>query len=368
MASRDYYEVLGVPRDATPDAIKKAFRKLALQYHPDRNPGDKTAEEKFKEAALAYEVLSDADKRKKYDQFGESLGAGIPTGGAQPGGGFEGGAFSFEDFFGRHGDLFGDLFGEQFHRGRTQPRRRRGGDVDAQLEVDLKTAALGGRVEFEIEHEATCDVCHGTGTRGEPKPCKTCGGSGRLSRARPGKRDFFSFTGACPTCHGTGIDPASACPKCGGSGVVPGRRNVTVNVPAGSGDGAVLRLAGLGGAGGDGAPSGDLLITLHIRPDPELRREGDVLHSDVHVPAPIAVVGGKASARTLRGSVQVTVPAGTGTGSILRLRGQGLRGADHLLHVVITVPRDPSDAERELWRQLAEPLTRSATGDRSGAA
>ena len=362
MASRDYYEVLGVPRDASADVIKKAFRKLALQYHPDRNPGDKAAEEKFKEAALAYEVLSDADKRKKYDQFGESLGAGAGAGaaaGGRAGGpppGFEG-SFSFEEFFGRHGDLFGDLFGEQFHRGRATPQRREGADVEAQLEVDLKTAALGGKVDFEIETQVTCDECNGTGARGEPKPCKTCGGNGRVTQARPGQRDFFSFTTICPTCHGTGLDPQSLCPKCGGARVIPSRRTVTVNVPAGSGDGATLRLAGLGGAGVDGARSGDLLITLRIRPDPDLRRDGDVLHSDVLVPAPIAVVGGKVTARTLRGSVQVTIPPGTTAGSILRLRGQGLRGADHQLHVVITVPKQPSSEELSMWRQLANGST-----------
>jgi molecular chaperone DnaJ len=360
VASRDYYEVLGVARTATADEVKKAFRKLALQHHPDRNPGNKEAEEKFKEAAQAYEVLSDAEKRKKYDQFGESLGANVPFGeggfagsAAGPGGARGAGeAFDFDEFLGRHGDLFGDLFGEQFHRAR--PRRRRGSDVEAELEVDLKTAALGGKVDFAIESAAPCDRCGGSGTIGEPKACANCGGSGRITRAKPGRRDFFSVTGTCPVCRGSGVDPSSACPKCGGQGIAPSRRTVSVNVPAASGDGQVLRLAGLGGAGTNGAASGDLLVTIRVKADPTLRREGDVLHSDVLVPAPIAVTGGSATVRTLRGEVRVTVPPRTTAGSILRLRGQGLRGADHLLRVVLTAPKEPSVEELELWRRLAE--------------
>jgi molecular chaperone DnaJ len=359
VASRDFYEVLGVPRDAPADAIKKAFRKLALRFHPDRNPGDKQAEEKFKEAARAYEVLSDAEKRKKYDRFGESLGAEFGAGagaGARPSAGAPpADDFSFEEFLGRHGDLFEDLFGERFHRARPQPRRRRGADVEATLEVDFRTAALGGNVDFAIESAVACDQCGGSGTVGEPRPCASCGGTGRRTEARPGRSDFFSFTGPCPVCRGSGVDPASACPKCRGQGVVASRRHVSVAVPAASEDGAVLRLSRLGGAGSQGGEAGDLLVTIRVLPDPALRREGDVLHSDVHVPAPIAVVGGKATARTLQGELVVTIPAGTTAGSVLRLRKQGLRGGDHLLHVVLTVPKDPTDEEKELWRRLAAP-------------
>lgn len=353
MATKDYYELLGVARDAPPEAIKKAFRRLALKHHPDRNRGDPQAEERFKEAARAYEVLSDPATRAKYDQFGESLGAGAPAG-AEGGAGDAGGgaaSFDFDDFVGRHGDLFADLFGGQFHRAR--PRQRRGSDVEAELAVDFRTAALGGAVDFTIESAVACSGCGGRGARGEPRPCASCGGSGRKSRAHPGRRDFFTITGACPACGGSGVDPATACPDCRGAGVVTSRRQVKVTVPAGSEEGAVLRLAGLGGAGRQEGPPGDLLVTLRVNPDPELRRDGDVVHSDVRVPAAIAVAGGKAEAATLHGRAVVTIAPGTQAGAVLRLRKQGVRGADHLLHVVITVPEQPSDEERELWRKLA---------------
>ena len=349
MASRDYYEILGVARDAPPDAIKKAFRRLALKHHPDRNRGDKGAEERFKEAARAYEVLSDPAKRAKYDQFGEGLGAGAAgAGSSEPGGGV---AFDLDDFFGRHGDLFSDLFGGSFHRAR--PRRRRGDDVEASLEVDFRTAALGGAVDFTIEGAQRCKACDGRGARGDPKPCASCGGSGRRSRAQPGRRDFFTVTTACAACGGTGVDPTSACTECRGAGVVAASREVKVTVPAGSDDGSLLRLAGLGGAGVEDGPPGDLLVKLRVTADPALRREGDVVHSDVRVPAPIAVTGGKAEAATLRGRAVVTIPPGTRAGAVLRLRQQGIRGADHLVHVVITVPERPTDEELDLWRRLA---------------
>lgn len=340
---KDPYEVLGVGRDASTDEIKKAYRKLALQHHPDKNPGNKEAEEKFKEATLAYEVLTDPDKRAQYDRRGEEVFT-------EPG--FDVEEVSLDDLLGRHADLFGDLFGRQFHKRR--PVARRGFDVEAAVEVDFRTAAFGGKIEVSLGGERACPDCAGRGTKGDAPGCPACGGSGRQTRQSGQKGQFFSITSVCPRCHGSGIDPAAACARCHGTGVVAGTRRVAVTIPEGARDGQALRLRGLGGPGTRGGPAGDLLLTLRVKPDPVFRRDGDDVHSNVAVPAPLAALGGTVEVRTLRGRADLEVPPGTSSGAVLRLRGQGIREGDHLATVEVTVPKKPTKEQRELYEKLRE--------------
>jgi len=341
--ARDFYEVLGVARDAPRDEIKKAYRRLALEHHPDKNPGNKEAEERFKEAAAAYEVLSDADRRAEYDQRGRA--AFDKAHGAE----FE---FSVDDILGRHADLFETLFGRAYHD--PGPQVARGHDVQATLEVDLRTAALGGKVELALEGERACPACRGTGSKGTARSCPTCHGRGRVTRRSGERGQFFSMTTPCSACGGSGMDPAAACPDCRGTGVGRGSRSVQVTVPEGATNGSTLRLKGLGAPGVRGGPAGDLFLRLRVRRDPSFRREGDNVHSDIDVPAYTAVLGGSADVRTLRGVSSMQIPPGVSTGSVLRLRGQGIRSGDHLVHVRITVPEKPTEEETEHYRRLRE--------------
>jgi molecular chaperone DnaJ len=346
MAQRDFYEVLGVAKDASLEQIKKAYRKLALKYHPDKNPDDEQAEEKFKEATVAYEVLSDPKRREEYDQRGHrGYAEGHPHD-------FEFEAMDLEDLMGRHADLFEGLFGRAFHA--RQPRQRRGHDVEAELQIDFRTAARGGSVEMSLAGGAPCKTCGGRGVRGDAPACKACGGRGTVTRQAPGKGQFFSITTTCEACGGTGMEPGARCPDCGGTGIAPGTRRIRVNVPEGVKDGARLRLKGQGGPGARGGPAGDLFLLIRVRPDEEFRREGDDVHSDVLVPAPVAVLGGKCTVPTLRGSVEMTIPPGTSSGAVLRLRGQGIRKGDHLVHVQVEVPAKPTAEQKALYEKLRD--------------
>jgi molecular chaperone DnaJ len=340
--ARDFYEVLGLARNAPVDEIKKAYRRLALENHPDKNPGNKEAEERFKEAAAAYEVLSDPNRRAEYDRRGRA--AFEQAHGAE----FD---FSVDDILGRHADLFESLFGRSYHAG---PQVARGHDIHAALEVDLRTAALGGNVELTLEGERACPGCGGAGSKGDAKSCRACQGRGRVTRQAAERGQFFSMTTPCPACGGSGLDPAAACPDCRGTGVGRGTRTVQVTVPEGAADGSTLRLEGLGAPGVRGGPSGDLFLRLRVKRDPSLRREGNDIHSDVDVPAYTAVLGGSAEVRTLRGVSSVRIPPGVSTGSVLRLRGQGVRAGDHLVHVRVAVPHEATDEEKDLYRRLRE--------------
>ncbi|HEX5138493.1 MAG TPA: J domain-containing protein [Planctomycetota bacterium] len=346
MVERDFYDVLGVPRTASLEEIKKAYRKLALKNHPDKNPGDKAAEERFKEATIAYEVLSDPKRREEYDHRGHHTYAKDHAREVE----FD--AVDLEDLLGRHADLFGGLFGRSFHAER--PVARRGPDVEAEVRIDLRTAASGGRVQLSLRGETTCQTCHGKGVRDGAAPCRTCGGRGSVTRRAPGKGQFFSVTSPCPACGGTGIDPAAMCPDCHGMGVVEGTRRIEVNVPEGVADGDRLRLKGQGAPGTRGGPPGDLLLLVEVAPDPRFRREGDDLHSDVTVPAPVAALGGARTVETLRGSAEVRIPPGTSSGTVLRLRGQGIRKGDHLVHVLLSVPAHPTAEQRALYEKLRD--------------
>ncbi len=353
---RDPYQILGVSKSATLAEIKKAYRTLALKFHPDRNPGDKKAEEKFKELAGAYEILSDPEKRREHDEMaaGRAAPGARARGPFGPGGGAhaepDAESMSIDEILRRFGGIFGGDFGESIHRSRGTARP--GADAEVELEVDFRTAALGSKVSVSLSSAVTCPRCGGRGAIGDSPECHTCGGSGRITSQSREKGQFFTVTRACPTCNGTGVDPSKECPECHGEGTVEKTRAITLSVPEGTEDGGILRLAGLGGAGSGGGSSGDLLVRVRVHPDPDFRREGDDVHSDVPVPMATAALGGKVPMQTLRGRVHLTIPPGTSSGTQLKLRGQGIRGGDHVARVMVTVPTKLTPKQRELLEEL----------------
>ena len=355
---RSPYEILGVPSSATPEEIKKAFRILALKYHPDRNPGDKKAEEKFKELAAAYEILSNPERRREYDDtvagrapFG--AGARGPFGaGRSANGEPDVESMSIDEILRRFGGIFGGEFGETIHRSRGAARP--GYDAEVELDVDFRTAALGGKVSVSLSGAVPCPRCGGHGAIGDHPECATCGGSGRITAQSRDKGQFFTVTRPCSACRGTGVDLSKECPECSGEGTVVQTRTLNISVPEGTKDGATLRLGGLGGAGTGGGPPGDLLVHVRVRPDPIFRREGNDVHSDISVPLVTAALGGKAPMLTLRGRVNLTVPPGTSSGAQLKLRGQGIRGGDHVARVMVTVPASLTPKQRELFEELGK--------------
>jgi molecular chaperone DnaJ len=356
---KNYYDILGVSSTATPEEIKKAYRTLALKHHPDRNPGVREAEERFKELAGAYEILSDPEKRREYDDvLAGRVPSGAGTGGPYgPGGGpspFESDveSMSIDEILRRFGGIFGGEFGERIHRSRGSARP--GPDAEVELEIDFPTAALGGKVSVTLSGPVPCPRCGGRGAIGDHPECPTCGGSGRITGQSREKGQFFTVTRACTTCHGTGVDPSKECPECHGEGTVERRRTLNITVPEGTDDGTILRLAGLGGAGSGGGSAGDLLVHVLVRPDPVFHREANDIHSEVSVPMTTATLGGKVPMPTLRGRVNLTIPPGTSSGTQLRLRGQGIRGGDHVARVMITVPANLTPRQRELLDELAK--------------
>lgn len=356
---KNYYQVLGVSRTATEEEIKKAYRTLALQHHPDRNPGDKQAEERFKELSAAYEILSDGEKRREYDDALEGRvppGFGGAGGPRRPGGRgpFEPDveSMSIDEILRRFGGIFGGEFGERIHR--TRGAARPGQDAEVEMEVDFATAALGGKVSVSLSGPVACPRCGGRGALGTDPACVRCQGAGRVTEQARDQGQFFTVTRVCPTCHGTGIDPAKECPECHGDGVIDRTRTISIAIPEGTSDGAILRLAGLGGAGSGGGPAGDLLVHVHVRPDPVFHREGNDVHSEVQVPMATAALGGKVPMRTLRGRVNLTVPPGTSSGAQLRLRGQGILGGDHVARVMVTVPATLTPRQREILDELRQ--------------
>ncbi|MFC1525939.1 DnaJ C-terminal domain-containing protein [Candidatus Latescibacterota bacterium] len=345
---RNHYEVLGVSISATPEELKKAYRTLALRFHPDKRPGDRQAEEQFRELAGAYEILSDPEKRHEYDQM---LAGRVPSG-AGPDRPFESDAesMSIDEILRRFGGIFDGEFGEQIHRGRGAARPGHDGEVE--LEVDFRTAALGGKVSVSLSGAVTCPHCGGRGATGDRPECATCGGSGRATAQSRGKGQFFTVTRPCAICHGTGVDPSRECPECHGEGTVEQTRTLNITIPEGAEDGAALRLAGLGGAGTGGGPPGDLLVHVRLRPDPVFSRDGNDIHSEVPVPAATAALGGRAPMQALRTRVNLSIPPGTSSGAQLRLRGQGIRGGDHVARVMVTVPETLTPRQRELFEEL----------------
>lgn len=343
---KDYYEILEVAPDASADVVKKAFRRLALKYHPDKNPNDKQAEERFKELGAAYAVLSDKKKRAEYDAARLA-----PSGAQEFGAGPGAPSWSVEDILSQFGDLFSGDGGRSFHRSRRgmQP----GSDIETSLECDFRTAALGGKVQVSISGEVACTSCGGRGAPRNTPPCSTCSGTGRATRQSTQAGEFFTITRPCDACHGSGIAPGAECSTCRGAGTVELRRSVSITIPEGSGDGTILRLRRLGGAGRHGGAPGDLFVRLRVPSDSTLRRDGDDIHSDVRVAVHVAVLGGRVRVPTLHGAVKLTVPAGTSSGSALRMKGQGIRGADHVAHIQIDVPTQLDRRDRELYEELA---------------
>jgi molecular chaperone DnaJ len=346
VGGKDFYEVLGVSKDASDEEIKKAYRKLALKYHPDKNPNNPEAERKFKEAAEAYEVLSDKEKRKLYDSRGAE---GLRDMGFE---GFQ----SNEDIFAHFGDIFGDIFGRRFHRQAATPQR--GGDVRYSIAVGFLDAALGATREISIPVHETCPDCRGTGAEGGvEEPCPECGGSGHVSRQGKRQGGFFSVSSVCPKCGGTGKAGGRPCRTCGGEGRVFREKRISLKIPPGVTDGQVLRLAGQGEAGVRGGPAGDLLLEVGVGQHPDFTRDGLDIRSTVKVPVKTALLGGEVEVPTLRGKIALKVPRGTSSGSVLRLRGQGVdaRGAkgDHLVRAEITVPKElPPEVEEAVKKHL----------------
>ena len=350
MSKRDYYEILGVARNAPEAEIKKAYRRLAMKYHPDRNTGDTGAESKFKEAKEAYEVLSDTHKRATYDQFGHagveaSAAAGGRAGGFNPGD-------AFGDIF---GDMFGDIFGAGRRGGRGQ-RVYRGADLRYELELDLEQAVFGDAVSIRIPTLVRCDICEGSGAKkgSKPQSCSTCGGQGQVRM----QQGFFSIQQTCPRCHGSGSVISDPCSNCNGQGRVKEQRKLSVKVPAGVDSGDRIRLAGEGEAGPMGGPSGDLYVEIVVRPHPVFNREGADLICEVPVSLLSAALGGELEVPTLDGRVVLKIPPETQTGRVLRLRSKGVKpvrgGApgDLLCRIVVETPVNLTRDQKDLLRKL----------------
>ena len=353
MSKRDYYDVLGVSRDASDQDIKSAYRKLALKHHPDRNPGNHEAEENFKEAAEAYAVLADADKRAAYDRFGH---AGVSSAGGP--GGFDPTIFAdFGDIFGGLRDIFG--FGDFFGGGRRGGPQR-GTDLRYDLEISFEESAIGMETSIQIPRQETCETCKGSGAAPGTSPtvCPQCGGRGQIRY----QQGFFTVAQTCRQCGGEGRVITKACPECRGHGHLPRQRKLTVRIPAGIASGQRLRLYGEGEAGPGGGPAGDLYVVVHVQDHEVFRREGDDLYCRVPVTFPILALGGEISVPTLSGHEKVTVPEGTESGQVFRLRGKGMpsvsgRGRGDL-HVVVdvTTPRKLTKEQRHLLEQLAKTM------------
>lgn len=351
---RDYYEILGVPRDADGTAVKSAYRKLAVKLHPDRNPGDVEAEERFKEAAEAYAVLSDAEKRARYDRFGHE---GVRGAGASPfGGGFD------PTVFGDFADILGDLFGFGFGGGRRRGGRAptRGADLRYDLEISFEEAAFGVEKTLTVPRLEGCEECGGSGSAGDEAPaaCDVCAGRGQVRY----NQGFLTVARTCPKCHGEGTVVKDPCPECRGQGLVERERKIEVKIPAGVDTGARLRLQAEGEHGRFGGPPGDLYVVTRVAPHETFRREGPHVLSEVGVSYPQAVLGASLEVPTLHGTETVEIPPGTEPGQQFRLRGQGIprldgRGrGDHVAFARIDIPRpgDLTEEQVELLRQLAE--------------
>jgi molecular chaperone DnaJ len=353
MAKRDYYEVLGVSRNAPEAEIKKAYRRLAMKHHPDRNPDDKTAGGSFKEAKEAYEVLTDAQKRAAYDQFGH---AGVDPGmGAGPGGGFHGaGAGNFADIF---GDVFGDIFGGGRRGG---PQAFRGADLRYNLELTLEEAVRGTEVQIRVPALRSCETCHGSGAKPgtSSTTCHTCGGHGQVRM----QQGFFSIQQACPNCRGSGKTVTHPCATCAGQGRVKQTKTLSIKVPAGVDKGDQVRLAGEGEAGERGGPPGDLYVQVRLKPHEIFQRDGNDLHCELPISFTVAALGGEVEIPTLDGRANIKIPLGTQSGKNFRLREKGVRNVrngrvgDLYCHATIETPINLNKHQKELLQEFDESL------------
>jgi molecular chaperone DnaJ len=346
MAKKDYYEILGVQKGATEQEIKKAYKRLAMKHHPDRNQGDKESEAKFKEIKEAYEILTDDDKRAAYDQYGH---AAFEQGGM--GGGFNGGGADFNDIF---GDIFGDMFGG----GRRQSRASRGADLQYNLSLTLEEAVRGVEKEIRIPTLAECDVCHGSGAKegSSAVTCSTCNGSGYVQM----RQGFFAVQQPCPTCHGRGKTIKDPCTKCHGQGRVEKTKTLSVKIPAGVDTGDRVRLSGEGEAGEFGAPAGDLYVQVQVKPHAIFQRDGNNLYCEVPINFAMAALGGEIEVPTLDGRVNLKIPSETQTGKLFRMRGKGVKSVhggaqgDLLCRVIVETPVKLNEKQKQLLKELDE--------------
>ncbi|WP_087018741.1 molecular chaperone DnaJ [Thaumasiovibrio subtropicus] len=349
MSKRDYYEVLGVGRDASERDIKKAYKRLAMKFHPDRNAGDESAAEKFKEVKEAYEILTDAQKKAAYDQYGH---AAFEQGG-MGGGGFGGGGADFGDIF---GDVFGDIFGGG--GGRRQQRAQRGSDLRYNMELTLEEAVRGVTKEIEVPTLQHCDVCDGSGAKPgtSATTCGTCHGHGQVQM----RQGFFAVQQTCPTCHGRGKIIKDPCNACHGQGRVQKSKTLSVKIPAGVDTGDRIRLSGEGEAGEFGAPAGDLYVQVHVREHNIFERDGNNLYCEVPVSFTMAALGGEVEVPTLDGRVSLKVPAETQTDRMFRMRGKGVKSVrsgavgDLMCKLVVETPVNLSSRQKELLKELEE--------------
>ncbi|RMG39254.1 MAG: molecular chaperone DnaJ [Candidatus Dadabacteria bacterium] len=349
MSKRDYYEVLGVSRNATTEEIKRAYRKKALQFHPDKNPGDKDAEEKFKEATEAYGILSDPDNRARYDQFGHAA--------FDQSQGF-GGGFDFSDFA-SFDDIFGDIFGAFFgHSGRGTPRGRAGRDLRYDLDITFEEAVFGTEKEITVRRRVTCDTCSGqrTAPGTTPKTCSECRGSGKIGI----QQGFFTITRTCHRCNGEGVVIETPCKDCGGSGLKSVASKLNVKIPPGIDNGQRLKLRGEGESGQRGGPAGDLYVHVRVKEHPIFKRQDSEIICEVPVSFASAALGDEIEVPTLEGKEKIKIPPGTQNGKVIRLRNRGVqilgsnrRGDQHVV-ISIKVPRRLSEKKRELLEKLKE--------------
>lgn len=356
---RDYYEVLGVARNANADEIKKAYRKAAIKYHPDKNPGDKEAEEKFKEAAEAYDVLSNPEKRARYDQYGHAGMSGAAGGGAGGFGGFSSGGFSMEDIFSQFGDIFGGGFRSTSSSGGR--RTNRGSDIRIKVRLTLSEIANGVTKKLRINKTVACDKCGGTGAKdaNSYSTCSACKGTGYITRVENTFFGRMQTQGVCPTCGGTGKVITAPCDQCHGEGTVRGSEIVEIKIPAGVGEGMVLTVSGKGNAARQGGVNGDLQVMIEEEPDAELVRDGNDLIHNLNITVTTALLGGTVEVPTVDGRAKIKIAPGTHAGKVLRLGGKGLpevngygRG-DELVVVDITIPSKLTAEEKRLVEQLA---------------
>lgn len=349
MSKRDYYEILGVDKSVSEKDLKKAYRRVAMKFHPDRNPDDKTAEDKFKEANEAYEVLSDPQKRAAYDQYGHA--------GVDQNGGFGGGGFGAEGFSDAFGDIFGDIFGGG---GRRRRGPAPGNDLQYNLDLDLEQAVKGAEIKIEIPTLVHCNTCDGSGAKKGSKvnTCTTCNGMGQVRM----QQGFFAVQQACPHCQGKGKIIADPCGTCHGQGVKKERKTLNVKVPAGVDNGDRIRLSGEGEASPEGGPTGDLYVSISVRPHRLFQRDGRNLHCDVPISFADAALGGELEVPTLDGKVKLKIPAETQSGKMFRLRGKGVkpvRGGmvgDMLCRVMVETPVNLTKKQKELLKELQQTL------------
>ncbi|MFY7898677.1 MAG: molecular chaperone DnaJ [Chitinophagaceae bacterium] len=359
---RDFYEILGVSKSASADEIKKAYRKVAMQYHPDRNPGDKAAEDKFKEAAEAYEVLSDADKKAKYDRYGhQAFGPGMGGGGR--------GASNMDDIFSQFGDIFGDdAFGSFFGGGRGRSsasggraRGQRGSNLRIKMKLTFEEIAKGVTKNVKVKKNVICNTCDGSGAKDKSsvQSCRTCGGSGQVKRVTSTFLGQMQTVTTCPSCNGEGQSVTAKCGSCKGEGRVFGEETISIDIPAGVQEGMQLSMSGKGNAGERGGAFGDLIIQIEEEQHAELQRDGLNVAYDLYISFPEAAFGTNAEVPTIDGRAKIKIPAGTQSGKIFRLKGkgfpevQGYQRGDQLVYVNVWTPQDLSSEERTLLEKLS---------------